>query len=238
MSNYVWLCQYDKESVVPVFTFYASYPNIYDAVEDFRLENKQKNEGLIDKEKSQQTQMSDDYVALAKNQRMGGYIPKENMPTQLYLMPDSETPTFNEAFFRIATGMFVVNQKCYDIMVQSKLGKTHFSQVSFYDIQTQAKLTDVPYYFINLAESHQFFDNQNSLGVSKNRYMPNSPIRWIRNTKNDDIIVSKEALTVDVDMWFDPFLYNSVFLSDNLVQTLFKAGFTQKELGLVRCQVK
>lgn len=237
MSNYVWLCQYDKESVVPVFTFQASYPNVYDVVERFELDEKKKQSQLSEKESLCYKKMIDDFIELGNQQEKGGYIPKENMPTQLYLMPDSEPPTFNEPIFRIATGMFVVNQKCYDIMVQSKLGKTHFSQVSFYDIQTQTKLTDIPYYFINLAESHQFFDNQNSLGVSKNRYMPNSPIRWIRNTKNDDIIVSKEALTVDVDMWFDPFLYNSVFLSDNLVQTLFKAGFTQKELGLVSCKI-
>lgn len=237
MSNYVWLCQYNEESVVPVFTFYASYPNIYDAVEDFRLENKQKTEGLTNEEKNKQTQMSDDYVALAKNQEMGGYIPKENMPTQLYLMPDSEMPTFKEVLFRIATGMFVVNQSCYEVMVQGQLGKTHFSLVSFYDIQTQAKLTEMPYYFVNIAEAYQFFDNQNSLGVRSSMYTPSNPDRFISSPKYDDVIVSKEALTVNVDMWHDPLLNDSVFFSDSLVQRLFKAGFSQKELGLVRCRV-
>lgn len=237
MSNYVWLCQYDKESVVPVFTFQASYPMVYNAVERFEFDEKKRQSQLSEQENLYYQKMIDGFIELGNQQEKGGYIPKENMPTQLYLMPDSETPAFNEPIFRIATGMFVVNQKCYDIMVQSKLGKTHFSQVSFYDIQTQAKLTDIPYYFINLAESHQFFDNQNSLGVRPNLYTPDEPERFISSPKDNDIIVSKEALTVDVDMWFDPLLHSSVFLSDNLVQTLFKAGFTQKDLGLVSCKI-
>ncbi len=103
---------------------------------------------------------------------------------------------------------------------------------------TQNKLTEIPYYFINLAEKNQFFDRKNSLGVRCGIYSQNEPERFIAEPKDDEIIVTKQALETNVDMWFDPLLHHSLFISNKLVQKLFQVGFSKKDLGLVSCQVK
>lgn len=58
--------------------------------------------------------------------------------------------------FRIGSGIFLVNQTAYDVFCEHRLGNSLFSQVYIYDIETQEKLSDTPYYFLNVGKEESF----------------------------------------------------------------------------------
>ena len=141
-------------------------------------------------------------------------------------------------FFCITNAYLVMSKELYHVISQFNLGRTHFSQVYIYDIETKKQLSDIPYYFINIAEKFEFLDIENSKEISVNQYFPQQRKRWIREPKNDDIILSIPVMDNIIDLWHDPLLNNSLFFSDKLVKALFDVGLNQKELGLIRCIIK
>lgn len=141
-------------------------------------------------------------------------------------------------FFRIINAYLVLNEQLYNIISKFNLGKTHFSKVYIYDIETKEQLSDMPYYFINIAEKFEFLDSDNSNGIKRNFYQPNHPVRSIGEPKDDDIKLSLNINNFVIDLWHDPQLRDSLFFSDRLVNVLFQAGFTQEKLGLIRCVVQ
>lgn len=165
----------------------------------------------------------------------------EHLPVKLFKEPDinySNLPKENEIFFRITNGYLIINEKIYDVISQFNLGKTHFSQVYIYDIETKEQLSDVPYYFVNIAEKFEFLNSNESKGIRASRYSPEEPLRYMWGAEDDDIVLLEQVQNIDIDLWHDKNLNDSLFFSDRLTQALFKAGFTQKELGLIRCVVK
>ena len=139
--------------------------------------------------------------------------------------------------FTIVNAYLVINEQFYNIISQFNLGKTHFSQVYIYDIETKEQLSDIPYYFINIAETRECLNSDKSKGIKANRYEPHEPLRYIRGAGDDDIVLSCTNGELSVDVWSERYLHESLFFSDRLVQVLFQAGFTQKELGLIRCVI-
>lgn len=165
----------------------------------------------------------------------------EHLPVKLFKEPDinySNLPKENEIFFRITNGYLIINEKLYDVISQFNLGKTHFSQVYIYDIETKEQLSDVPYYFVNIAEKFEFLNSNESKGIRASRYSLEEPLRYMWGAEDDDIVLLEQVQNIDIDLWHDKNLNDSLFFSDRLTQALFKAGFTQKELGLIRCVVK
>lgn len=165
----------------------------------------------------------------------------EHLPVKLFKEPDinySNLPKENEIFFRITNGYLIINEKLYDVISQFNLGKTHFSQVYIYDIETKEQLSDAPYYFVNIAEKFEFLNSNESKGIRASRYSLEEPLRYMWGAEDDDIVLLEQVQNIDIDLWHDKNLNDSLFFSDRLTQALFKAGFTQKELGLIRCVVK
>ena len=144
-------------------------------------------------------------------------------------------PKENETLFKITDGYLVINKQFYNVISQFNLGKTHFSQVYIYDIETKEQLSDIPYYFMNIAETREFLDSDKSKGIKANRYEPHEPLRYIRGAEDDDIVLSCTDGELAADVWSERYLHESLFFSDRLAQALFQAGFTQKELGFIRC---
>ncbi|WLF84794.1 imm11 family protein [Moraxella sp. ZY210820] len=238
MSNYAWLYEYRSFSIANTYGIVVKTVE-FDGSEIFFLEEKKKYDTLDSLEESKLELL--DKIHLNFDDIWHDYEYLEYLPTKLFKEPDinySNLPKENEIFFRITNGYLIINEKLYDVISKFNLGKTHFSQVYIYDIETKEQLSDVPYYFVNIAEKFEFLDVENSQGIEANFYQPEHPVRSIGEPKDDDIKLSLSAEKFNLDLWHDPKLRDSLFLSDRLTQALFKAGFTQKELGLIRCVVK
>lgn len=238
MSNYAWLCEYGSSAVANTYGIVIQTED-YDGVERFWLESKEKLGGLsgLERQKLENIQQQSYKFTTAWRERK--FI--KNLPKKIFKEPDinySNLPNGNEIFFRITNGYLIVNEKLYQILSRFNLGKTHFSQVYIYDIETKEQLSDVPYYFVNIAEKFEFLNSNESKGIRASRYSPEEPLRYMWGAEDDDIVLLEQVKNTDIDLWHDKNLNDSLFFSDRLIQALFKAGFTQKDLGLIRCIVK
>lgn len=235
MSKTAWLWNYGNGGVTEIYEIRATLPDIYEAVANYKLEIKKQDGELTDLENQQYYSALERSVAFNKSLYAGEYIKPENMPVKAYKKPNSELPKQNEFLFRIINGYLLMNQAFYDVILKNVLGKTHFSQIYIHEIQSRIRLIDKAYYFINIAETREFLNVPDSDGIAPNSYMPEMPDRYISSPKDNDIVLEDDAFCSDVDMWHDPRLHESVFVSDKLAQSLFAAGFENENLGLVRC---
>lgn len=237
MSNYVWLCEYDSSAVANTYGIVIQTED-YDGAERFWLEHKEWLGELNNAEQQKLESLQQQSYKFTNAWREREFIKK--LPINFFKEPDinySNLPKKEDIFFRITNGYLIITEKLYDIISQFNLGKTHFSQVYIYDIETKEQLSDIPYYFVNIAEKFEFLDVENSKEISVNQYFPQQRKRWIGEPKDDDILLSLQAKDNRIDLWHDPLLNKSLFFSDRLTQALFQAGFSQKELGLVRCKL-
>lgn len=165
----------------------------------------------------------------------------ENLPIKLFKEPNvnrNNMPKDSDIFFVITNGYLIMTEKLYNVISQFNLGKTHFNQVYIYDIETKEQLSDVPYYFINIAEKRNYLDVENSKGLAINMYNPQIKKRYIGISKDDDIKLFHTCLENDVDLWYEPILDSSLFFSDRLANALLDSGFTKEQLGLIRCVIQ
>ena len=240
MSNYAWLCDYGSHAVANTYGIVVQTPE-FDGVELFFLEQKKKCNTITSDEMKILEALDASETKFWRAWKNYEFIPQQEMPIKLFKKPDinySNLPELNEIFFCITNAYLVMSKELYHVISQFNLGKTHFSQVYMYDIETKKQLSEVPYYFINIAESYEFLDSNHSKGIKASRYSPEEPLRYIWGAEDDDIILLNQFKNTDTDLWHDKNLNDSLFFSDRLVQVLFRAGFSQKQLGLVRCLVK
>ena len=240
MSNYAWLCDYGSHAVANTYGIVVQTPE-FDGVELFFLEQKKKCNAITSDEMKILEALDASETKFWRAWKNYEFIPQQEMPIKLFKKPDinySNLPELDEIFFCITNAYLVMSKELYHVISQFNLGRTHFSQVYIYDIETKKQLSEVPYYFINIAEKFEFLDIENSKEISVNQYFPQQRKRWIREPKNDDIILSIPVMDNIIDLWHDPLLNNSLFFSDKLVKALFDVGLNQKELGLIRCIIK
>lgn len=242
MSNKVaWLFPYWKNSFEH---YYAelSLPQGTDACLYYQLSIKQRDGiPLSGDEEVQWKSMSSLNYSFNKAWETGSYIAPNAMPTKMFKKPildlPKELPTTNEIAFSITGGYLIISQDFYNVLSKARLGKTHFSQVQFYDIITQELLTNTPYYFINIAEQREWVDTSISKNISKNPHNPSLPTFYLNSVQNDDIKLVSQARTSEVDIWCDPQFNQSFFMSEKLVHQLIKAGISHEQLGLIACDI-
>lgn len=237
MSSYAWLCDYSSHYVTNVYGMVIQTAE-FDGVERFWLERKGELGKLGDAEQKKLEKLQQSSYKFMDSWREREFI--TNLPIKLFKEIDidyNNMPSKEDIFFRITNSYLVVSEKLYNILSQFNLGKTHFSKVYIYDIESKEQLSDTPYYFINIAEKRAYLDIENSKGLGISTYNPQLKQRFIGISADDDIKLFNVCLLDNVDLWHEPILDSSLFFSDRLVNALLNAGFTKEQLGLIRCMV-
>lgn len=240
MSNTkaVWLCNYNNFDVTETYGIDATLPNIFDAVQFYNLQKKKKSEMMTEVEDKKYKRTISEGLVFRENWHKGKYISEDNMPKKIFIYPEREMPKADELMFKIINGYLLFSQQCYDIISQFTLGATHFSQVYIYDIETEELRSQTPYYFINIAETRNYLNIEDSKGIKAYAGATKLPTHFIREPKYDDIQLNITVQECDVDLWHDPVLDNSLFFSDELVSALLASRIKQQALALIRCVVK
>lgn len=128
----------------------------------------------------------------------------------------------------------VVSRAVADVLHEAELGKTRLYPLSVCQ-HDRVTLVGGEYYLLALGEQKAAFVPERS-----NRVVPfgNVPDTWIkrgRKPEDFDFVVRDIALE-GVDLWVDPRLRRSLFLSDRLVKSLRAAKVTRR-FGLSKCEV-
>lgn len=157
-------------------------------------------------------------------------LPQEHMPDIMYAGKNLFIGKKLRKNFKLPeiflTGVFVSQQKFVDILKQFRLGQTQIGQpIRIFDLDTDDYFDDVRYYFINIAERHRYFlPDQQKTPKYKHYCADNYPI-------------SSKALDCPVDIWHDPAIKNSLFLSDNLAQALLQSDIDKNLLEFWECSL-
>lgn len=107
----------------------------------------------------------------------------------------------------------------------------------FFDITTNECVNETEYYFINIAERHRYFlPDQQKIPKYKHycadiHFPPYSQEDFCA----DNYPISSKALDCPVDIWHDPAIKNSLFLSDNLAQALLQSDIDKNLLEFWEC---
>ncbi|WP_066802599.1 hypothetical protein [Moraxella oblonga] len=174
----------------------------------------------------------DNQDLIVKHKRLSGYggvISNLNSQFNKYeILPDSLWVTSNknplpkneEYIFQVLIGGIILREPCAKILQQFNLGQTTLTPLKIYEYETRELWSDEIFYFLNLCEHRQYINYPQSdetfvyIQGAKRYSTRGIPIQ--PNT----LEVNKSILDCDIDLWHDPMLGSSIFMSDKLYQTL------------------
>ncbi len=162
------------------------------------------------------------------------------LPATMYSKSKIDPAIVLPGLFMINDSFLMMTESFWTVLRRFRLGATQTSPVSFYDLARDAAVNDETYYFLNVCEWRNYFlPGQSGEGIYSCGYQRNGyDIYQIPFDKkqNRRYVFSRAALDCPLDLWHDPMLMNSLFMSDALVAALRAAGFG-KILSLLPCQL-
>ena len=231
MSNNVWTATSMNQNNLR--TFGLSFPSKFEYPEFYalgKISNKSQDE--IEKRKKLLKSIIDISDAYKKNQK----IDDKNIPHTLYGHSIDKNIDFPN-FCRTLDGFLLISEKSSNILKKFNLGDTKFYPVSFFDLDLNEPINDKTYYFLNIVESRNYLKpefctkdlevepfTENLYGLHYSEY------------KNNAIAVSEQAKGSDLDLWHDPELIYSIFMSDELKKALDDADI-QDDWFLYTCKI-
>jgi len=166
----------------------------------------------------------------------GESLPAERFPEELYAFRSSEFDPvviykdFPD-FFNL--GYFVVSGAFADVLRQFDLGGGGVYPTKLFQEDRTTEISG-DFYCLNFGNKKEAFLPEHSPRATAARYSRrNMELPGV--IKDDDIAVSRIALE-GPDIWIDPILNNSFFMSDRLWQGLVAAN-VHKPLKAARCKV-
>ena len=233
MLNAVWYsCMQTQESHNKTYRFGFSIPNLYDHNRWFELEYKQPR---TPKEQAEWEQLMDVAIDIKNTYLAYKKLPIQQPPITMYTyrVPTNIHQDF-KGFFKISDGYKILTQPCYELLQQFKLAKgTQFFPLRLYDQESNQPLNNETYYLMNLTESswRSYLMPKSCEGELCNLEYLNGGVQHYFLCPGDEfdhaIAVSSEALSCNLDLWHDPALKGSMFMSDRLKQALAQANFLE-----------
>ncbi|SSY70630.1 hypothetical protein [Alysiella crassa] len=158
------------------------------------------------------------------------------LPSSLWL-EITNCPKDDEYIF-FANGKKVLNQKCGEIFKQFNLGQNDLTPVHIYDIHTGKLWKEETFYVLKVSEQRRYMLNPQSHSKFKFiRYPSGLEIYSARYGIRDNYVeLSASAQECNVDLWHDPLLLHSYFMSEPLQAALSEADMANK-FGFALCKL-
>lgn len=159
-------------------------------------------------------------------------IPLENAPTMIYGEGLSEkTLEHLPGFFKTLDSL-VVTQECRELLMQFNLGEhIQFFPVSLYDLEKDEVANNETYYVMNIADWRSFLAPDFCEGKLKKRQALKAGYENYRLKRGSEfdhaIALFDNATKCDLDLWHDPALVRSLFMSNRLKLALEEARFLE-----------
>ena len=221
---------------INVYSIGASYDDLFD-YRTYRLneitisKNPNHPENLILKQKNQ-----DDWEKLCRTAAVPHFKKSHILPSSLWV-EKTDCPEDGEYLFS-AYGTKVLNQKCGEIFKKFNLGKSDLIPIHIYDVETGELWKEETFYILKVSEQRRYMLNPQSHSKLKFIRYPSgkeiySPTYGIRD---NEVELSVSAQDCDVDLWHDPLLLNSYFMSEPLQAALLEADMANK-FGFALCKL-
>lgn len=146
------------------------------------------------------------------------------LPDKLWIERDNRneylTINSNENLFKVKGGGIILRKSCANVLQKFNLGQTTLTPLRIYEYETGELWSDEVFYFLNLCEHRQYVkypqSNEDFIYIQgAKRYSTNGiPI------KPNTLEVNQSVLNCNIDLWHDPMLGGSIFMSDKLYHVL------------------
>ena len=138
--------------------------------------------------------------------------------------------------FCYVNGFILISEEYADVFKQFDLGTGGIFPVKIYQWDRMTLFNDSPRFVIDFGAVKNAFCLSKSNQGQLEKIGPRDNPRWMPWTiADDDMAMSSRAL-VGADLWQDPLVANSIFLSDRLASAL-RAKKLDKRLTLSRCRI-
>lgn len=217
MSNNVWTTTIMFDENYRVFDL--SFPGIFDYAELYKIK------GDSEEEKNKRKKMRQAKIEIVDKYHLSEKIAPVNAPTILYAHGFEKTVKL-PSFFRTQDGFVILTEACANVLKQFRLGESVLYPLSFFDIQLNEPVNAQTYYFFNIAELRSYLRPESSIRkLRKASYTKHEGYQLFNlyEAFYTDHAIAKDAVACDVDLWQDPELNHSIFMSDELKKALDEA---------------
>lgn len=219
----VWVCF--LRDVLKTHFVDANFPGLFDFPRYHKLRKSNFSEGSVEftewkKTNELSSQVSSNYRAFNK---------LTTLPDSLWLTSiKSDLPKKSKYIFKITNGYFVLSEEVSNILASFNLGQTTLTPVKIHKLFTDELWMEDTFYFLNLCElrqyllpeqTHEHIECWKTDAEGKKTYGLSASY-----LKNNMVEVDSSALECDLDLWHDPSLAGSFFMSDELKNALTEAG--------------
>lgn len=130
----------------------------------------------------------------------------------------------DEYIFRIFQGAVIMRENCANVFKQCQLGESTLTPLKMYDLNTGGLWRDETFYFFNMCEIRQYLCHPQSKDFLEYFEIPNVRIGYLDyGGLSDGVVdVSCDAVNCDIDIWHDPMLSGSYFMSQKLHDLMVK----------------
>ena len=235
MSNQVWTTTIMFDENYRVFEL--TFPGLF----DFPAFCKLNKVNATTEQKEEKNKMTQKSIEIIKRYHKAEKLNLVNIPTILYAHGFSKTVNL-PSFFRTQDGFVILTEPCANILKKFRLGESTLYPLSFFDIQLNESVNDQTYYFFNIAELRSYLRPEyctEELHKYRNTKHKGYPLFDLYHADYADhaIAITQEALTCDVDLWQDPELDHSIFMSAQLKMALDEAQLSEA-WQLFLCELK
>ena len=134
-------------------------------------------------------------------------------------------PNPEDSIFAVRDGYILVTKPCAEILQRFRLSDTQMIPLQLFNPKTRELVNEETYYLLNIYAWRTYFDGKNNeIFINKNyKYNGYNIYTPPYDIKNGDCVLRSSALQCDVDLWHDPSVRDSIFLSQALRDALHKA---------------
>ena len=203
-----------------------SFPNGYDAIRAFSLlrliQDKRTSDEKRTEYRSEDLKLTNLVLEVLNLYRH--FKPIESKPTNIVM---SQKKAIAEDVIYISGKYVFVRKDFAEILKQFNLGKTKLFNVGCPLGKNGNVIYDREFYLLNVTEWRNFLVPEKServtpLGIYKEDFERHD--LGCGDFVKSKVVLSKESLNSDVDVWHDPMLDDSIFFSDRLKVALDEKG--------------
>ncbi len=221
----VWVGLTSNVGTYNIYPIGVSYKNAFDYSEYIHIENHPDTDNTDSIMFEKWRTMNSKIIDIQDKYHSFNFI--NIIPECLWLSKDEDEPKANDYIFRVKGGVIVINSALADILNKFNLDQNKLSPVNIRKIESNEILKEV-YYVLSINELHNYMtEEQNDEYFEASPFIKaDKPIYEfsLATLKNDMVEVNMDVFNCDIDLWHDPSLEESVFMSDRLKKALNDAG--------------
>ena len=174
------------------------------------------------------------YVDTLKRNSRGKAPPAENFPTEIYA-EYKDGPRYGRLPDLCNASGYLVSQKVADVFATVEMGKTALHSTKAFQADRR---TPVPgtYYCLAFGEIKDAFVPDMSSPKIQQIDNTEPPVWLPPYVKRDGDIAVRAAALTGPELWMDPNIHSSFFVSGGLAKALIDAGL-KKDFRLTRCRL-